>query len=395
MPRCRSTAGLATIAVYSLLLLLLPPLPTTAQTTGDPNSSACSYLDDALDVCWRRRQLLYNDPVVANCICNVGGLPDPLIDPAVPLCSSYLEALGRQSRATAFFSSFNGYCASYAPGNEITTTTENMDIMTGPISASIDGRASCTAILQTYSVCQSAPQDLIIEPAVASCICHNSAGTFTTGFDELLTPCHSWATAQEPSFASEVSSLFGFCTKFGTFTVDTITSMTSQFTPGPTAPRTIPSFSFSQVENPASSACEQMARIANACRTGPVDPLTRPGVANCICVDRNDPNRGFGIEFDTILSNCYPYAKTRSPAAAREIENLSGYCTRFAEGGKTYTVTSTEINTTRTVTDDVFVSSTGPPAETNPAEGIAGRNKAGLAVSLVFPLAAIMVGWFL
>ncbi|KAF3174887.1 hypothetical protein EYR41_002178 [Orbilia oligospora] len=394
MPRCRST-GLATIAVYSLLLLLLPPLPTTAQTqSGDPNAAACSYLDDALDVCWRRRQLLYNDPTVANCICNVGGLPDPLIDPAVPLCSSYLRALGRENRATAFYSSFNGYCASYAPGGEM-TTTEVMDIVTTPPPVPQDGRASCTLVLQTYSLCQKAPQDLIIEPGVASCICHDPTGAFTTGFDELLTPCHSWATTGEPDFASEVSSLFGFCTKFGTFTVETITSMTSQFTLGPTAPRTIPSLSFSQIEDAASSACEQMARIANACRTGPVDPLTRPGVANCICVDRNDPNHGFGVEFDTLLSHCYPYARTKSPAAAREIENLSGYCTRFAEGGKTYTVTSTEINTTRTVTDDVFVSSTGPPAETNPAEAIAGRTKVGLAIPLVFSLAAVIVGQFL
>lgn len=390
MPPCRLT-GLATVAVYSLLLL--PPLSTAAQTeSGDPNAAACTYLDDALDTCWRGRQLQYTDPVVANCICNVEGLPDPLIDPAVPLCSSHLKTMGRASRATAFYSSFDGYCASYAPGGDGGTTTEVMTTTSAPTS--LGGRASCESILQTYNLCQRIPQDLIIEPKVASCICHDFAGVFTTGFDDLLTPCYNWATVPEPEFASEISSLFGFCTRFGTFTFDTpVTSMTLQVTPNPTAPRTIPSLSFSQIGNPASSACEQMARIANACRTGPVDPLTRPGVANCICLDRNDPNRGFGTEFDTLLSNCYPYARTRSPAAAREIENLSGYCTRFADGGKTYTLTATDTNTTRTVTDDVFVSSTGLPVETSPSKGTAGRNK--VAVSLASSLVAIMVGQLL
>ncbi|KAK6348717.1 hypothetical protein TWF718_006504 [Orbilia javanica] len=390
MPRCRST-GLATIAVYSLFLLLLPPSLTSAQTeTGDPNAAACSYLDDALDVCWRRRQLQYNDPVVANCICNVGGLPDPLIDPSVPLCSSYLKALGRENRATSFYSSFNGYCASYAPGGDGGTT----DLITTTTSVPLSlGQASCASILLTYNLCQRVPQDLMTEPEVASCICHDSAGVFTTGFDELLKPCYSWATVTESKFASEISSLFGFCTRFGTHTFDNpITSMKSQSTTVAATPRLAPSLSFSQIEDPASSACEQMARIANACRTGPVDPLTRAGVANCICLDRDDPDYGFGNGFDTLLSKCYPYAKTKSPAAAREIENLSGYCTRFADAEKTYTVTSTATNATHTVTDDVFVSSTGIPVETNPAESTAGQNKAGLSISLVLSFAAIMVG---
>ncbi|KAK6502087.1 hypothetical protein TWF481_009897 [Arthrobotrys musiformis] len=387
----RQSTGLATIGVYSLLLLL-PPLLTAAQTeSGDPNAVACAYLDDALDTCWRRRRLEYNDPSVARCICNVGGLPDPLIDSAVPLCTSFMKEQGREGRATAFYSSFNGYCSSYAPGNDEATNL----MMTTSMPAYF-GRASCASILQTYNLCQRVPQDLITEPEVASCLCHDPAGAFTTRFDDLLTPCYNWATAPEPEFASEISSLFGFCTRFGTFTFDKpITSMTTEFTPSPPPPpppRTTPSLSFSQIENPASSACELMARIANACRTGPVDPLTRPGVANCICTERDDPNRGFGTAFDTLLSDCYPYARTKSPAAAREIENLSGYCTRFADGGKTYTVTSTETNTTHTVTDDVFISSTGPPVQTGPAEGNASRNKAGPNISLALLFVVIMVG---
>ncbi|KAK6519230.1 hypothetical protein TWF281_003066 [Arthrobotrys megalospora] len=380
---------LTSVAVYSLLLLL-PPLLTAAQTDGDPNAAACAYLDDAFDVCWRRRRLQYNDPSVAECVCNVGGVPDPLIDPAVPLCTSYLKTQRQEDRATAFYSSFNGYCASYGNGGGAT------GVMTTTSAPVFFGRASCESVIQSYNLCQRSPQDLIIEPEVASCLCHDPAGTFTTGFDDLLTPCYGWATTSEPEFASGISSLFGFCTRFGTFTAETITSMTSEFTPRPTTRRTIPSLSFSQIEDPASTACEKMARVANACRTGPMDPLTRPGVANCVCTDPNDINGGFGTAFDDLLSSCYPYARTRSPAAAREIENLSGYCTRFADGGKTFTVTSTNTNATRTVTNDVFVTSTGLPEETSPAANVADRSKASSTVSLILSLASIaMIGLFL
>ncbi|KAK6358790.1 hypothetical protein TWF730_008109 [Orbilia blumenaviensis] len=388
MVQCRSTS-LASVAAYSLLLLL-PPLLIAAQPGGDPNVAACEYLDDAFDICWRRRRLEYNDPSVAQCICNVGGIPDPLIDSAVPMCTSFLKSRGRESRATAFYSSFNGYCASYRSGSGGGTT----GVITTTSAPAFRGRATCEEILEIYDRCQRSPQDLITQPEVASCICHNPAGTFTTGFDDLLPQCYSWATAPEPEFATEISSLFGFCTRFGTFTFN-VTSMTSQFPPRTSTRRTIPSFSFSQIEDPASTACEQMARTANACRTGPLDPLTRLGVANCICLDPNDPKSGFGVAFETLLSRCYPYARTRSPAAASEIEKLSGYCTRFADGGKTYTITTTDTNTTRTVTDNVFVSSTGPPVETNPATNVAGRYKVDLITSLLFSTAMAIVGLFL
>lgn len=64
-------------------------------------------------------------------------------------------------------------------------------------------------------------------------------------------------------------------------------------------------------------------------------------------------------------------------------------------GGKTYTLTSTDTDTTKTVTDDVFVTSTGLPAETSPAatspaQGFACRTKVDLVSSFTFGIAAIV-----
>ncbi|KAJ6262668.1 hypothetical protein Dda_3480 [Drechslerella dactyloides] len=358
-PRRRPTKGIA----ISVVLFLLQSLFVSAQF----EQAACLYLDDAFGYCWRRRAVVpYTAPAVAECVCTLDGAPDPLIDSAVPSCSSFLEYIGDGRRATAYYSSFNGYCSSYGDDSGITATGAPESTITASPKS---GRKQCVAIIGRYGACQRSPDDLITQAEVASCLCHNPQGDFTTGFDKLLTPCYNWASSAEPDFASEISEIFDFCTRFGTYSVstqatDTITSRT------PTRTRHVaPTLSFSQIENPASSACETLARIANACRTGPLDPLTRVGVANCICQDPASPSGGFETEFDDILMRCYPYAKTMSPAAARQLESLSGYCLRFADGASTYTVTSTDASPTQTVTDDVFVSTTGADRGTNlPAE---------------------------
>ncbi|EPS41623.1 hypothetical protein H072_4485 [Dactylellina haptotyla CBS 200.50] len=310
------------------------------ESAGDPNAAACLYLDDAFSVCWRRRlRIAYTAPSVAECVCTVGGVPDPQIDPAVPACTSYLSSIGQKRRISAFYSSFNGYCSSYGRAQALTSTdSAGTTTETKSLGGARLGRENCEEILGIYNVCQRSPQDLITEPEVASCICHDRNGTFNTAFDDILSPCYSWATSSETEFATEVSRLFGFCTRFGTFSFDAQTPITTSV-PGVRTTKAIPTLTFSQVaQDPAAEACEKFAKIANACRTGPLDPLTRVGVANCICVDPGDPTGGFGTAFDNLLMSCIPYAKTKSPAAGSQIESLTGYCIRYADGGKTYTV---------------------------------------------------------
>ncbi|KAF3941524.1 hypothetical protein ABW19_dt0202244 [Dactylella cylindrospora] len=384
--RCRP-AGL--IPTLELALILLMPLSARAQV--GPYEAACSYLDGVFSTCWTRRGVTpYTASAVADCVCNVGGQPDPLIDSAVPSCTTYLEtaSLLPEPAITSWYSSFRDYCSSYAPAQnnqdpQTTATDDNPDI---------DGFEDCQLILGSYYLCQQSPEDLITQPEVASCLCHDPNGEFNTAFDDLLTPCYDWAKTWETAFASEVSSIFDFCTEYGTVGVTdnpspTITSLSNNPT---TTPRDRPTLTFSQIDDPASSACEKVALIANACRTASLDPLTRVGVANCICQDPDDPNGGFGTKFDEYLTRCYPYAKTRSPAAASEILSLSGYCTRFADGGKTYAVTSTTEEATATVTDDIFETSSGATAETG-LPNAESRNEVPVVVVAVIAIAVVML----
>ncbi|KAK6540616.1 hypothetical protein TWF694_008011 [Orbilia ellipsospora] len=373
-----------TIFIYHSLLLLLPALLTTAQLTRDPNAASCQYIEDAFSICWRRRhKISYTAPAVAQCVCTVGGTPDLQINSAVPSCVSYLQSIGQEDRGTAIYSSFNGYCSSYGQARTETGGTAP--------TALAWGRENCEAILGVYNVCQRSPEDLITEPEVASCICHDRQGFFNTVFDGILPPCYKWAKDFEPEFASEISSLFGFCTRYGTYTFQ------KHSTPRPPKYASITSTTVSdgatitsspsQAENSASAACDTFARIANACRTGPLDPLTRPAVANCICSDPS--NGGYGTAFDDILMNCVPYAMLESPEAGSEIESLSGYCTIYADGAKTNTLTSTstsslnKANSTHTVTDEIFVSTTGLPVETSPARGGSDRYQADAMSTLI------------
>ncbi|KAF3905971.1 hypothetical protein ABW21_db0202932 [Orbilia brochopaga] len=362
-----------TTDITTVALFLLHSFFASAQL----DQEACIYVGDAFAYCWRRRAIVpYTAPAVAECVCTLDGAPDPLIDSAVPSCTSYLKSVGDGDGATAYYSSYNGYCSSYGAAADVTTTEAPGSMIT---TISDSGRKQCIKLLGRYGACQRSPDDLITQPDVASCICHDAQGDFITGFDSLLTPCYSWASTAEPDFASEISDIFGFCTRFGTLSPG---SQASDVTSSRTSTRTrhvAPTLSFSQIENPASSACETVARIANACRTGPLDPLTRAGVANCICQDPASSSGGFATVFDDFLTSCYPYAKTMSPVAASELEGLSDYCLRFADGASTYTITATDADATQTVTDDVFVSSTGTNRGTNlPAETSASRpNEAG------------------
>ncbi|KAK6333964.1 hypothetical protein TWF696_002475 [Orbilia brochopaga] len=348
--------------ITTLALFLLQSFFVSAQL----GQGACLYVGDAFAYCWRRRaRVPYTAPGVAECVCTVDGAPDPLIDPAVPSCTSYLKSIGDEDGATAYYSSFNGYCSSYGAADATATGVPESTITSSPGS----GRRDCMKLLGRYGRCQRSPDDLITEPAVASCLCHNAQDDFITGFDNLLTPCYNWASTAEPDFASEISDIFGFCTRFGTESLGTQVTETRTSRSSTRTRHVAPTLSFSQIENPASSACEKVARIANACRTGPLDPLTRVGVANCICQDPASSGGGFATAFDDFLMSCYPYAKTMSPVAASQLQSLSNYCLRFADGGSTYTVTATDADATQTVTDDVFVSTTGTDRGTNlPAE---------------------------
>ncbi|KAF3928188.1 hypothetical protein AA313_de0206122 [Arthrobotrys entomopaga] len=369
------------------VLLLLPALLTTAQLTRDPNAAGCQYIEDAFSICWRRRhKISYTAPAVAQCVCTVGGTPDLQISSAVPSCVSYLQSIGQSARGAAFSNSFNGYCSSYGQARTETGGTN-------PVTATALawGRENCEAILGVYDICQRSPEDLITEPEVASCICHDRRGTFNTVFDGILTPCYKWATVFEPEFASEISSLFGFCTRYGTYSVHKhSTPKPPRFpliTPTTGSGEAPVTSSPSQPENSASAACDTFARIANACRTGPLDPLTRPAVANCICSDPS--NGGFGTAFDDILMSCVPYAMAESPEAASEIESLSGYCTIYPDSARTDSITSTstsshnKANSTHTVTDTDFVSTTGLPVETSPAQGDSFRYRVDTMLALI------------
>ncbi|EWC43775.1 hypothetical protein DRE_07340 [Drechslerella stenobrocha 248] len=203
----RQGPGAIGIALFAMLHLL-PPLLAAAQSHQDPNADACLYLDHAFSFCWkRRRRTDYTASAVAQCVCTVGGVPDPSVDSAVSSCTSYLKTSGQEGSVSAFYSSFNGYCSSY--GQDVT----NISVTPGSVTASGQtfGWRSCMAIIGRYGSCQrGGPDETITQPDVASCICHGPGGEFTTGFDDLLTPCYNWATTFQPNFATEVSDLFGF-----------------------------------------------------------------------------------------------------------------------------------------------------------------------------------------